>query len=200
MITHRKKLIHRVNVREMRVDDIPAVYRLGQRLFQSQDATTLYRTWDASEVTNNFNQDPHLSLVAESPKGRIVGFALGTTYENESGGRRYGYFLWMGVAPRWQRSGLGAQLYHEMERRMHQDGVRMSFVDTAKSNAGAIKFFKKMGYGKPEAEVWMSKVIQRTRRTKDADKLVGVFRRNAHPRLPGGTTHTRKPRPLVEHA
>jgi hypothetical protein len=63
----------------MRVDDIPSVYRLGHRLFQSQEASTFYRTWDAYEVTNNFNQDPHLTLVAESQKGRLVGFALGTT-------------------------------------------------------------------------------------------------------------------------
>lgn len=159
-----------VSVREMGVDDIAAVYRLGHRLFKSQEASTFYRTWDAYEVTNNFNQDPHLTLVAETRKGNIIGFALGTTYENESGGWKYGYVLWMGVSPGWQGSGLGAQLYHEMERRMHEEGVRMSFVDTARSNTGAIRFFKRMGYGKPEAEVWLSKVLQRTRKSKNNRK------------------------------
>lgn len=162
--------IHRVNVREMRVDDIPTVYRLGHRLFQTQEASTFYRTWDAYEVTTNFNQDRHLTLVAEAPKGTIVGFALGTTYENESGGWKYGYVLWMGVRARWQRSGLGAQLYREMERRMHEEGVRMAFVDVARSNSGAIKFFKRMGYGRPEAEVWMSKLLQRTRKSAGLGK------------------------------
>ena len=100
----------------------------------------------------------------------IIGFALGTTYGDESGGWKYGYVLWMGVSPRWQGAGVGAELYHEMERRMHQDGVRMTFVDTARSNTGAIKFFKRMGYGKPEAEVWMSKLLQRTRKGKCAQK------------------------------
>jgi len=52
-----------------------------------------------------------------------------------------------------------------MERRMREEGVRMSFVDTARSNSGAIKFFKRMGYGKPEAEVWLSKILQRTRKS-----------------------------------
>jgi len=153
-----------LTVREIGVDDIPAVYRLGHNLFKTQEASTFYRTWDAYEVTNNFNQDPHLSLVAETRRGTIVGFALGTTYENEPGGWKYGYILWIGVKARWQRSGLGAQLYHEMERRMREEGVRMSFVDTARSNSGAIKFFKRMGYGKPEAEVWLSKMLQRTRK------------------------------------
>jgi ribosomal protein S18 acetylase RimI-like enzyme len=160
-----------IAIREMRVDDIPAVYRLGNRLFKSQDASTFYRTWDAYEVTNNFNQDPHLTLVAESRTGTVLGFALGTTYENESGGWKYGYLLWMGVSPRCQGRGLGAELYREMERRMHKEGVRMAFIDTARSNTGAIKFFKRMGYGKPEAEVWMSKLLQRTRYGKNAEKL-----------------------------
>lgn len=174
---------HKVNVREMHVDDIPPVYRLGHRLFQTQEASTLYRTWDAYEVTNNFNQNPHLSLVAQSKQGAIVGFALGTTYENESGGWKYGYILWMGVSRRWQGSGLGAQLYHEMERRMHEEGVRMAFVDTARSNIGAINFFKRMGYGKPEAEVWMSKMIQRTRKSKASEKPPLSLPRKFHGRL-----------------
>lgn len=169
-----------ITVREMRVDDIPSVYRLGHRLFQSQEASTFYRTWDAYEVTNNFNQDPHLTLVAESQKGRLVGFALGTTYENESGGWKYGYILWMGVSPRWQGSGVGSDLYREMERRMHDDGVRMTFVDTARSNTGAIKFFKRMGYGRPEAEVWMSKIIQRTRKAKNTISSIHPGRRKRH--------------------
>jgi ribosomal protein S18 acetylase RimI-like enzyme len=173
----KKQRNYAITVREMRVDDIPIVYRLGHRLFQTQEASTFYRTWDAYEVTNNFNQDPHLTLVAESRKGRLLGFALGTTYENESGGWKYGYILWMGVSPRWQGSGVGADLYREMERRMHDDGVRMTFVDTARSNTGAIKFFKRMGYGKPEAEVWMSKVIQRTRKLKNATRTIHQSRR-----------------------
>lgn len=158
----------KIVIREIGVDDIPAVYRLGRRLFKSHEASTFYRTWDAYEVTHNFNQDPRLTLVAETRRGTIVGFALGTTYEDEAGGWKYGYILWMGVSPRQQGSGLGSQLYHEMEHRMHEEGVRMAFVDTARSNTGAIRFFKRMGYGKPEAEVWMSKILQRTRKGKNS--------------------------------
>ena len=177
-----------IKVREMSVNDIPAVYRLGHRLFRTQAASTFYRTWDAYEVTNNFNQDPRLTLVAQSRRGTIIGFALGTTYESELGGWKYGYILWMGVSPRWQGCGLGAQLYHEMERRMHETGVRMAFVDTARSNTGAIKFFRRMGYGKPEAEVWMSKLIQRPRKNSERlppaprKRRIASGRRKAHSR------------------
>jgi N-acetylglutamate synthase-like GNAT family acetyltransferase len=108
---------------------------------------------------------------------------LGTTYENESGGWKYGHILWMGVTPKWQRSHVGAELHREIERRMHQDGVRMAFIDAARSNSGAIRFFKRMGYGKPETEVWMSKVLQRTRKNKTADKKTPLERRKRHNRL-----------------
>ncbi len=165
-----KKVNRKVEIREMHLDDISGVYRLGHRLFHSLELSTLYRTWDAYEVTTNFNQDPKLSLVAATKSGRIIGFALGTTYEKESGGWRYGHLLWMGVSPSWQGIGLGRQLCHEMERRMHQEGVRMVFTDAAKSNTGAIKFFKRMGYGRPEQEVWISKIIQRTRKSRSGHK------------------------------
>jgi len=46
-------------------------------------------------------------------------------------------------------------------------GVSPRSQKSARSNKGAIKFFKRMGYGKPEAEVWMSKLIQRTRKSRD---------------------------------
>jgi len=174
MPTHRSG--QQATIHEISIDDIPAVYRLGLRLFQSQEATTFYRTWDAYEVTSNFNRDPRLSLVAKSDNGTVVGFALGTTYENEAGGWKYGYILWMGVSSRWQRSGLGSRLYHELERRMHGEGVRMIFVDTASSNTSALKFFKRMGYGTPEAEVWMRKLIQRTPKRKQGKSHVQFFK------------------------
>ncbi|HXG52456.1 MAG TPA: GNAT family N-acetyltransferase [candidate division Zixibacteria bacterium] len=166
----RNRSARGIRVREMRVDDIPAVYRLGRRLFKNNDASTFYRTWDAYEVTNNFNQDPHLSLVAEARRGSLVGFALGTTYGDESGGWKYGYVLWIGVRPSRQNTGVGALLYQEMERRMHRDGVRMVFVDVARSNTAAIRFFKRVGFGKPETELWMSKLLQRSRKNKNAER------------------------------
>lgn len=83
----------------------------------------------------------------------------------------------MGVSRSWQGSGLGRLLYHDMERRMHEEGVRMALVDTARSNTGAIKFFKRMGYGKPEAEVWkMSKMLQRTEKIRRRPSAVGKRR------------------------
>jgi len=175
-----------VKIREMAVEDISDVYRLGYQLFHSLELTTLYRTWDAHEVTVNFDQDPKLSLVAEAKNGRIVGFALGKTYENETGSWKYGHILWMGVSPKYQRAGVGAELHQEMERRMRQQGVRMSFVDMAQSNTAARNFFRRMGYGRPESEVWMSKTIRRARKKKNTEAHPGLG-------LPGRRHRMRRP-------
>jgi len=59
----------------------------------------------------------------------------------------------------------------------------MTFVDTARSNTGAIKFFKRMGYGKPEAEVWMSKLIQRTRKSTNSQRSPTPVARRPHAKL-----------------
>jgi hypothetical protein len=74
---------------------------------------------------------------------------------------------------------------------MHHEGVRMVFVDTACSNTGAIKFFNLMGYGKPEAEVWMSKLIQRTRKGRAIARPAGTRLRKWHEDIaPGIARHT----------
>ena len=79
---------------------------------------------------------------------------------------------------------------------MHEEGVRMTFVDTARSNAGAIKFFKRMGFGKPEAEVWMSKLIQRARKSRNNDRSLAPVARRSHAKLPRKLAKRRRSRRL----
>ena len=153
------KANQKFEIREMEVDDIPKVYHLGNLLFRGPEFTTLYRTWDAFEVTTNFNQDPELCLVAEDFNEEVIGFALGTTYEKEKGSWMYGHAVWLGVSPDCQRSQVGRMLYQELENRMQEQGVRMMIMDTATTNSNAIRFFEGMGFGKPHYQVWMSKVL-----------------------------------------
>jgi hypothetical protein len=43
-------------------------------------------------------------------------------------------------------------------------------VGFARPNTGAINFFRRMGYGKPKAEVWVGKVLQHRRKSSDIKK------------------------------
>ncbi len=152
----------------MTIDDLSAVYHLGEELFLNEQQPILYRIWDAYEVTGYFNTDPEFSLVAEE-KGETVGFALGTTFEKEGSAWKYGYVAWLGVKAGHQHRGLGARLYRELEKRMRKGGVRMVIMDTEEHRADAVSFFHRMGFKERESHVWMAKTLRRSQSTRRAE-------------------------------
>jgi ribosomal protein S18 acetylase RimI-like enzyme len=153
----------KTNIREMEIDDISAVYHLGERLFTSEEYPILYRTWDQFEVTDYFTSDPDYCLVAETePGGKIVGFAIGTTIEKEgTAWKKYGYLSWIGVDESFQRTNLGIRLYRKLEQRWKRNGVRMIIADTDAENVPAIAFFKSIGFANSSQHVWLVKTIRR---------------------------------------
>jgi ribosomal protein S18 acetylase RimI-like enzyme len=150
-------------IREMEIDDISAVYRLGEKLFSSEEFPILYRTWDPYEVTEYFSSDPDYCLVAEAEaNGKIVGFILATTVEKEgTAWKKYGYLSWIGVAETFQRTKLGLRLYRELEKRLMEDGVRMVIADTEAENEEAITFFKGVGFSLSSQHAWLAKTLRR---------------------------------------
>jgi ribosomal protein S18 acetylase RimI-like enzyme len=135
-------------IRQMEIDDISSVYRLGEKLFSSDEFPILYRTWDPYEVTEYFSSNPDYCLVAETETGgKVVGFILATTVEKEgTAWKKYGYLSWIGVDEAFQRTKLGLRLYRELEKRLLEDGVRMVIADTEAENEAAITFFKRVGF------------------------------------------------------
>jgi ribosomal protein S18 acetylase RimI-like enzyme len=158
----RKKKVKK-NIRQMEIDDISAVYHLGEQLFTSEEFPILYRTWDQFEVTDYFTSDPDYCLVAETePGGKIVGFIIGTTIEKEgTAWKKYGYLSWIGVDEAFQRTNLGIRLYRKLEQRLRRSGVRMIIADTDAENLPAISFFKSIGFTDSSQHVWLVKTIRR---------------------------------------
>ncbi len=153
----------KTNIRSMEIDDISAVYHLGERLFTSEEYPILYRTWDQFEVTDYFTSDPDYCLVAElEPDGKIVGFAIGTTIEKEgTAWKKYGYLSWIGVDDAFQRTNLGYRLYRKLEQIWKRNGVRMIIADTDAENLPAISFFKSIGFADSSQHVWLVKTIRK---------------------------------------
>lgn len=150
-----------INIRQMEIDDLATVYHLGEALFTSEEFPILYRTWDPFEVTDYFTSDPDYCLVAECD-GQIVGFILANTIEKEgTAWKRYGYVAWMGVDEAFQRTHLGRRMYHRMEEKLQEDGVRMVIADTEGNNKAAIDFFKAMGFSPRSDHVWLAKTMRR---------------------------------------
>jgi ribosomal protein S18 acetylase RimI-like enzyme len=163
------KTKHEIEIRNMEIDDLSAVYHLGERLFTSEGYPILYRTWDPYEVTDAFTSDPNYCFVAElEDEGDIVGFALATTIEKEgTAWKKYGYVSWIGVDELFQRSNLGQRLYRRLEERFRKDGVRMIIADTDEDNEGAIAFFKAMDFSHSSNHVWLTKTLRRPVKKKD---------------------------------
>jgi ribosomal protein S18 acetylase RimI-like enzyme len=144
-----------IEIREMEIDDLAAVFHLGERLYSSKDTPNLYRTWDEFEVTGMFQEEPEFCLVADA-EDRIVGFVMGTTITKTHSAWKYGHLIWLGVDPQYQRFGVATRLFNHFRELMLADGVRIMLVDTEADNFGALKFFHRLGFGNIEEHVYMS--------------------------------------------
>jgi len=156
-----------VTIREMEIDDLSAVYHLGEKLFTSDEFPILYRTWDPYEVTDYFTTESEYCMVAETEDGRIVGFVLANMIEKEgTAWKKYGYLTWIGVDEAFQRTNLGQRLYNKIEDTFQKDGVRMVIADTDAENQGAILFLNAMGFSARAQHVWLAKTLQKPTRRK----------------------------------
>lgn len=144
---------HSVEVRNMEIDDLAPVYHLGEEVFTSDLYPYLYRTWDEWEVIGLYNTDPDYCLVAEIDE-QLAGFILGTIINKSSW--TYGYIIWLGVNPNFQRRGVGDKLVDKLVERMIEDGVRFMMVDTDPANTPAVKFFTRKGFGNTRQHVFLS--------------------------------------------
>ena len=144
-----------IRIREMTIDDIADVFHLGEALFEPEKVPNMYRTWDEYEVIDLFYGDTEFCLVAEQDD-QIVGFALGTTISKSRSAWKYGYLIWLGVTPEFQRMGIAERLFQRFKSLMLKEGVRILVVDTEIENKAAIHFFKRQGFTNPTEHMYLS--------------------------------------------
>ncbi len=71
-----------IKIRQMEIDDVAAVFHLGEKLYQAEKTPNLYRTWDEYEVIDFYQSDPEFCLVAES-ENTLVGIRPGHDHHEE---------------------------------------------------------------------------------------------------------------------
>ena len=169
-----------VNIREMSLSDLPAIYALGERLFPADKWPALYRTWDEYELAVHFASDSETCLVADLDD-TVVGFALGTLLEKRGSAWTYGYLLWLGVDTEVSRKGIAARLFERMTDLFIKLGARMIMVDTDAENEPALAFFRSQGFGQETPHRFLSRNL-----SHDPDYL-------AHRRAPRAAATRRKP-------
>jgi ribosomal protein S18 acetylase RimI-like enzyme len=153
-----KKLRSLIGIEDMTIDDLAKVYHLGEKAYLTE-YPVLYRTWDEFEVTDYYNTDPDLCVVAKL-NGKVIGFALGKVSEKARSAWKYGYISWIGVSKRYKGFGLGRRLYKKLESKMEKKGARIIILDTELSNTDALRFFKRLGFQSSSAHVWLTKSLK----------------------------------------
>lgn len=146
-----------VVVREMELEDLPAVYALGEAVFTADKWPSLYRTWDEYEPVGLFNSDGEFCFVAAAANDRVVGFALGSLIDKRKSAWSYGYLTWLAVDPDMKRSGIATQLMDEITAAFIRAGARMMIVDTDADNDTAISFFRRHEFRNEDRHVYLSK-------------------------------------------
>ena len=172
----RRPALVPIIVRDLELDDIPAVFELGQRLFTPEELPTLYRAWDDDELVQLYTADRETCLVAETAN-RIVGFALGRIMEKPRSAWKYGWLLWLGVEGTLKRRGIATRLLRQLTRRFIDREARIMLVDTDEHNGLALAFFRKHGFGQEVRHIYLSRnldshaetIASRARERKAAD-------------------------------
>jgi ribosomal protein S18 acetylase RimI-like enzyme len=146
-----------VIVRDMELEDLARVYRLGERLYTRDLHPFLYSTWEQRELVGHFTTEPGLCLVAEVD-GSLAGFIIGTIVSKAS--LTYGHIVWVAVDCALQHTGVGCGLFCKLAERMAAAGAHQLVVDTDVGNTAVIRFFGKLGFKDERAHVALTKNLR----------------------------------------
>ena len=164
-----------VTIRTMTIDDISAIYHLGEQLFTARNAPNAHRTWDEYEVVGFFQTDCELCFVAEDEDATVIGFALGTVIEKHHSWT-YGYLIWLGVRPDYQKSGVAQRLFRQLKGAMIDAGARIIMVDTDADNTASLRFFRKMGFNHSRRHVYLTMNVDDDRRRHEERRKERIVR------------------------
>jgi len=130
-----------------------------------KDIDEIYALWEAARLparTKGRDTREHIAReLAESTSvflkavlvadGTIVGVAFGT-----HDGRK-GWINRLAVHPKYQKSGIAAELVKACEQGLRDKGIHMFAALIDEGNEGSMEFFKKMGYNRRDDIVYFSR-------------------------------------------
>lgn len=104
--------------------------------------------WDEAAMASLLEHPASTSLAAvygdpKAPPGSakdVVGFVIGQLAADEA------EIISIGVAPDWQRSGLGRMLVEGLIRAVRRGEAKRLFLEVAEDNEAAIALYKRLGF------------------------------------------------------
>jgi ribosomal protein S18 acetylase RimI-like enzyme len=116
--------------------DAPPISRLSNAVIE----TGLRPSWSPQRVLHRIRDAESMVLVARDERERIAGFAI-MRYGDDSA-----HLDLLGVAPAWQRQGLGRRLVEWLERSAIVAGTFQVTLEVRADNSGGFEFYRTLGY------------------------------------------------------
>lgn len=123
-------------LREFEPTDFSRLYEIDQQCFPPGIS------YSRRELAYYINMRGTFTLIAETKgkKPQIAGFIVGQKQ------RDMGHVITIDTIEKFRRGGLGSLLMQAAEDRLKATGCYAVFLETAVDNAGAIAFYKRLGY------------------------------------------------------
>lgn len=98
-------------------------------------------SWDEASIQNLLEHPAATSLVAVAGDPKVIsGFVIGQLAADEA------EILSIGVAPDWQRSGLGRMLIEGLIRAVKRGEAKRLFLEVAEDNVAALALYKSLQF------------------------------------------------------
>jgi ribosomal-protein-alanine N-acetyltransferase len=124
--------------RDYRATDLDAMFQLDEVCFDEP-----FR-FDRESMREFAEEENAIVRVAEKACGEMVGFVI-VHVERVVTGRR-AYVVTLDVAPEYRKRGVGRRLLEQAENTAAGAGVRWMQLHVYTENAGAIRFYERIGY------------------------------------------------------
>lgn len=97
--------------------------------------------WDAASVTASIEHPASASFIAQVRDPRVLaGFVIGRIAGDEA------EIISIGVAPEWQRRGIGRHMVEGLVRAARRAEVKRLFLEVAADNAAAKALYESLGF------------------------------------------------------
>jgi ribosomal-protein-alanine N-acetyltransferase len=127
----RVNTMHRLIIRKMGEDDIPAVLEIEQTSFSTP--------WSREFFLNEIYKKNTVCNVAVSG-GSVIGYLCADALQHKS------HILNLAVHPDFRRRGVAARLLHEAREELKKNGCAFMYLKVRVSNTGAQKFYERFGF------------------------------------------------------
>jgi ribosomal-protein-alanine N-acetyltransferase len=124
--------------RDYRATDLEAMFQLDEACFAEE-----FR-FDRESMREFAEEQNAIVRVAQKVRGQIVGFVI--VHVERVATEWRAYIVTLDVAPECRQRGLARRLMREVEATAMAAGVRWMQLHVFTGNAGAIRFYERMGY------------------------------------------------------